>query len=393
MAMIVEYLDDLRLHKKRRRYLDAPATPLHTLPAEWRSLLTQWLRLGGNSRWQTLIKKAGLTQKQTAEALLDWLLMHAWAVVDEERKHGDWWPTRLSLRAHKEMRAQLGLPDEEHQLAEWHTLRDQLQVAAENQPVMLAVISALESMPVARAVTRAQLISALLNWQVLGRSGTYRDFSLHARQSTKALSAAEWAWLETYFDLAVWHIEQHTPLLYVSASLCLQTPRGAIDLQAMPDFAALTPETLNSIQTVQGHISRWLLVENRTSFERVARARQMDEGVIWLPGFPPGWWKVAVAQLLQHAPAAASIAADPDPAGIQIAQQVINLWQRHGWSAQPWRMHAADVQACKQQIPLTTLDQEQLQGLLQQADLHPDLLALAETLLQCGYKVEQEAFL
>ncbi len=66
---------------------------------------------------------------------------------------------------------------------------------------------------------------------------------------------------------------------------------GQIDLAASPDFAALTPSTVQAVTAVSGTVSRWQLVENRTSFERVARNREPDAGVIWLPGFPPSWWR------------------------------------------------------------------------------------------------------
>mgnify|MGYP001348941980 CR=1 FL=1 len=42
----------------------------------------------------------------------------------------------------------------------------------------------------------------------------------------------------------------------------------------------------------------WRLIENRTSFERSARQRTPDMAVVWLPGFPPGWWQESMRHLL-----------------------------------------------------------------------------------------------
>jgi hypothetical protein len=157
-ALIIEYLDKLRLPKKRRRYADTAPASLATIPTEWRELLMQWLRLGGNSRWETLINKAGLAKKTTAETLLDWLLHNGWAVVDEARKHGDWWPYRVELHEIKALRAQLSLPDLDDIATQWQSLRAALQIEAANNERMLAALTSLDAMPTSRAIARAGLV-------------------------------------------------------------------------------------------------------------------------------------------------------------------------------------------------------------------------------------------
>lgn len=391
-TLVIDYLDKLRLPKKRRRYADIAPASLATVPTEWRELLVQWLRHGGNSRWETLIKKAGLAKKSTAETLLFWLLNNGWAVVDEERKHNDWWPYRVVLREQKALRHQLGLPDIDDISTQWQNLRAALQVDADGSERLLEALAALDGMPVSRANTRGALIQALLAWQADERVGTYRDFSLYARAATKEISSTEWAWLDTHFDLAEFNIEQHTPLLLVSASLNLQVGLGEINLSSMPDFAALTPVTVNNIKSVNGIISTWILVENRTSFERVARNRQANEGVIWLPGYPPSWWKEVVSHLIKNAPAPAKIACDPDPAGIAIALSVIALWCAAGQDASAWRMTVEELQSLPSKKALTDLDEKQLASLLKQ-DLPLNLKSLAEYMALCKQKGEQEGYL
>ena len=125
-------------------------------------------------------------------------------------------------------------------------------------------------------------------------------------------------------DLAEFGIERHTPLLLIAAPLTLTLTHGQLDLAASPDFAALTPATMQAVTATSGTVSRWQLVENRTSFERVAKKREPDVGVIWLPGYPPSWWRTAVGQLLDLAPAPARIACDPDPAGMPSRSKLPN---------------------------------------------------------------------
>jgi hypothetical protein len=247
-------------------------------------------------------------------------------------------------------------------------------------------------MPASRAVNRGALVQSLLAWAADARVGTYRDFSLYARAATKEISKTEWDWLDAHFDLAEFNIEQHTPLLLISADLSLQAVLGEIQLQAYPDFAALTPITIKNIKSASGVITTWILVENRTSFERVARNRQANEGVIWLPGYPPTWWKEAVTHLIKLAPAPARIACDPDPAGIAIALSAIALWCAAGQTAVVWKMGVDELKNLSSKKSLSDFDQQQLAGLVKQ-DLPVELRVLAEYMLLSQQKGEQEGYL
>lgn len=392
MAVVVEYLDTLRLHKKRRRYADNTPSPLATLPAEWRELLVQWLRLGGNSRWETLLKKAGIAQKTTAETLLEWLLNNGWVVVDEVRQHGDWWPYRVELQNQKTLRHQFGLPDMDDVTMHWQSLRSELQVEAENNVHLHTALATLDGMPLNRAINRAMLVKFLLTWEADERVGTYRDFSLYARGATKEISKTEWDWLDTHFDLTELNIEQHTPLLMISADLTLRNTQGEMQLKISPDFAALTPTTVSNIQSASGNISAWILVENRTSFERIARKRQAYEAVVWLPGFPPSWWQTAMRHLLSIAPAPAQVSCDPDPAGIAIALSVIRLWQSLDLHADAFYMDVRYLENIAQPQTLNQYDQQLLEQLLSQ-DLPNTLYELATYIKTNQIKGEQEAYL
>ena len=114
--------------------------------------------------------------------------------------------------------------------------------------------------------------------------------------------------------------------------------------------------------------------------------------VVWLPGFPPGWWQESMRRLLVGAPAPAEIACDPDPAGIAIALQAARLWEALNLPWLPFAMHRDDLLAARQRKPLTEHDHQQLAQLLS-GTLPPVLRQLAATLLELGEKAEQEAYL
>lgn len=378
------------LKGKRRRFRPGSTLPLDSLPNEWRGLLVKWLKRGGRSRWGTLVKDAGTTHLTIAESLLNWLLRHGWASVEEERRHGNWWPTTVELREISALRDGLGLPDDEAIVRRWNEKRVQLESLPDK--ALIPLIQTLDEIPAARALPRAALAEKLVRWKQEQRTGTRRDFANFARGHTKAISDAEWSWLENHTDLADWNIERHTPIFLIAAPLCLTLSDGVIDLAAAPDFTALTPATIRAALSADSRVTLWRLVENRTSFERVARQRDHNVGAIWLPGFPPGWWQEIVKKLLALAPAPAEIACDPDPSGIAIALNAAKLWEQQGLPWSPWKMDVALFATLSDYQPLTERDLRQLDEQL--ANPLPAILKdLAQEMLRTGKKGEQEGYL
>ncbi|MDO8926630.1 MAG: hypothetical protein Q7U94_06960 [Sideroxyarcus sp.] len=388
---LTEPLDKRTVCQKRRRTAQIPPQTLNTLPAEWRELLARWVRRGGNSRWETLRNDAGNTHVQMAQDLLDWLLRAGWVAVTEQRQHSEWWPQHLELLHLPQLRAALDLRDKDNDAQRWQECRALLQGL--NNTALSPALFALDELTVQRALARQDLIFKLNDWQAQQQSGTRRNFALFARDDTKAVSEGEWNWLESVLDLAEFGIERHTPLLLIAAPLKLTLPNGQIDLASCADFAALTPATVHAATAATGTISRWQLVENRTSFENVAKKRDADTGVIWLPGFPPTWWHDAVGRLLDLAPAPAHIACDPDPAGIAIALKAAELWQERGIAWQPWKMSSTDLTSLRVRKPLTEGDKLQLAALKQESTLPAPLSELLEWMLKQGEKGEQEGYL
>ena len=113
-------------------------------------------------------------------------------------------------------------------------------------------------------------------------------------------------------------------------------------------------------------------------------------GAVWLPGYPPLWWREAAERLLLVAPAPAAIACDPDPDGVQIAMQAGAVWQARGLDWTPWRMDAAALSALPHHRPLSERDRRLCEQLLAQ-DLPEGLHRLLCWMRDTGLKGEQEA--
>jgi len=371
---------------RRQRVSEHAPRGLDSLPDDRRHLLKRWVKRSGDSRWDTLRNDAGVGGQNLAQALLDWLLDNGWIALTEKFERAAWWPYRVQFREAATLRAALGIVDADAASAQWQTLRATL-------PPDAPLLDALDTLPPKAALARHDLAAALARWQVEQRSGTQRDFALFARGATKAITPAEWAWLGDATDLAEWGIERHTPLLLIAAPVTLQFPHAALNLAACADFCALTPATLAAATAASGAPELWHLVENRTSFERVARSREANAGVIWLPGFPPGWWRAAVAHLLALAPAPAAVACDPDPAGVAIALQAGALWQAAGLDWQPWHMDIATLHNLPSHGALNAWDSARIAQLKQSPELPTALVELLDYMQQHNIKGEQEGAL
>jgi hypothetical protein len=345
-----------------------------------------------NSRckWETLLSAAGGAAFETAHDLLEALLGGGRARVYETWRDGRWQPLWIEFVALREFRVALGMPDPAAQRA----AMVQELAALLADPAAADFHEAAEaaaSLRPALALARLQLLAALALWSAPAQA-TRRDFAQFARGDTKAITSAEWDWLDARVDLLACGIGGHAPLLCIAAPITLSLPRGALNLDAAPDFIALPPATLDVATAAHGQINGWTLVENRTSFERVARNRGVDQGVLWLPGFAPGWWQAAITRLLRLAPAPARIACDPDPAGIEIATNAGALWHAAGLDWQPWRMSTTDLASLPRRKPLSAHDMRRLAA-LRDTTLPPLLRDLAEALATTGEKGEQEGYL
>ena len=286
------------------------------------------------------------------------------------------------------LRSGLGLADTGALAQDWQAAKQ----SAFADPLLQHAANELDRRPPALALARHALLAAVAAWREEMRYGTRRDFALFARGDTKAITSTEWDWLTTTLPLPDYGIERHAPLLLLRAPLVLETPEGRISLGAAPDFIALSADTVAAVTALEGRIGVWRLIENRTSFERTAREYGLRDGVIWLPGFAPSWWKKAMLNLLNFQPESALIACDPDPAGIEIALDAGSVWQNAGLAWRPWNMNSSFLSALPRRKPLTERDRQRL-STLRNSNLPNDLAVMAAWMETHGEKGEQEGLL
>lgn len=375
----------LRGKRKRRSFRLQPQA-LKLWPGSQQLLLKQWLKgASASRRWPALLKIAGSNRFNEANELLQRLLEAGWVQIEERRNRGLWEVTLVEFLDLEHLRERMGLKNRDKLNAQ----KQKLDKGQFSDAQLESLRQDLANMPAERALKRHGLLQALAAWQQQQKFGSRRDFSQFARGSTKAISGSEWNWLTDAIDLEEWKIGRHTATLYLQGSFILHFAAGQLDLGVVPDFIALTPATLTALQSISVPPERWLVVENQTCFEKVARQAKPHEAVLWVPGYPPGWWQEAVARLVSLCPAPAQIACDPDPAGIQIALTVGRLWQQNNCHWTPWKMGEEELKQLKHDLPVSAKDRLLLRGLRKQS-LPLGLAKLAAAIEAQGIKGEQE---
>lgn len=372
--------------RRKRKGVKSCTADIALWPAPWRNILKDWVKQGGNRRkWTALLQIAGAQRVHDALPLFDAILKSGLIEVEELRENNRWQPMWVEFFDLDAIRESVGLSsrDKIQKLREIHS------GSVLQNSILEGLQKTLEAIPTERAVRRYDILSALDRWISEERNGTRRDFALFARGDTKAVSSAEWEWVDNVVPLEEIGISQHTPALWLRAPLALATDKGILDLRCVSDCIGLTPDTINQLNAVEGQISCWRILENRTVFERVARHYGANDGVIWVPGFAPSWWLQCVSKLLALCSGPALVACDPDPAGIDIAINVGIIWTGQGLSWEPWKMDVDTVASLKQRKKLTEDDEIRLNRLLSQP-LPRGLKDLALWMKRQGEKGEQE---
>ncbi|NTV09253.1 MAG: DUF2399 domain-containing protein [Zoogloea sp.] len=379
--------------KRLRRAFDRPEPDIDTWPAAWRELLTQWCRRASPEtrlKWDSLLGRAGAALATSAEQLRAALLAGGLVEVGEQRDRRLGWQLKwLRFIDPAGLRRRLRLPEPDAARQAWEAARQ----CEFGQPELDAAARLLDALPPARALARLELLEKLSAWLADGRSGTWRDFAQFARGGTKAVSEAEKTWLGEQLTLADFGVSAHQPLLFIRAPFSLITPHGRLDLSVVPDLCGVTPDTIALAISIDRQPAGWRMVENRTSFERAARQYGDTEAVIWLPGYPPGWWRESVRRLLALAPAPARIACDPDPDGIAIACTAGAIWEHAGLAWTPWKMDSGDLAQLQPRAPLSDRDRERLKTMMDKGIAPPTLARLADWMLAHGEKGEQEGLI
>lgn len=377
----------MRGKRRRRSVLENPAN-LAMLAEDQKELIRSWVK--GTSyrrKWQNLLATGGYANVLLAEELLRMLLEAGWVEIEEHRTPRGWEPVWIEFRGYEDLREHLGLSNRDKKRAQADGLQgdfstDALRIAA----------AQLDTLPAATKIKRHELLCGLDNWIQEGLQGTRRDFSLFVRGRTKDITAAEWDWLESQLDLASFGVSAHTPLVRIKIPGALIFPEGQVDFRMLPGAVALTQEQITRATAFGGEISCWKVVENLTSFERVVASSGEIEGVIWVPGFAPSWWVQTVTHLVAVTKAPGRVACDPDPAGLLIASQVGDIWERQSVAWDPWYMDPKDFEGIGNLISMTDRDLGLLRTFGQRKHSHPDLVELAQWMERKKTKLEQESF-
>jgi len=312
-----------------------------------------------------------------------YLLREGWVELTEKRQGSIWTITAVHWMDADALRFALGLPRRDAKIeARAHALAKR-----PSDSRFYRLHDSLSSLSIGTLSRRARIIEKLGEWAAVERSGSRNTFSQMALDDTHAMTSADWHWLEKYIDLESIGIYRHTPAVWLAGPLCLISNSGQLDIGAVPDMIALTPQTIFAIERIQSTAKAWLLVENRTSFEDVARRLGSEWIVVWMPGYVPDWWLAAIGHIQSLFTRHAFIAADPDPAGIEIASRAGQIW---GADWIPWAMSPEALNATGRGKLLSEQDYVKLAA-MDYTVLHPTLASLAAALSERGRKGEQEA--
>jgi hypothetical protein len=345
---------------------------------------------------------------ERAEESCERLLRAGWIERREHLVGGRWQWEWISWRDLERLQHLLGVSSKRHRLAErealvgnarsWFEARAASDGGNADPDFLERLESALGQLGDDRQLktetlsTRITLLRALAEWYDSGAHGLRRDFALRALGTTKAVSEADWRWLDACFDLERIRISHFAPMLWIAGKAGLQWRTGRVDL-AVVHVAGLPVGDICKLEGLDRTLSSYWLIENRASFERQAQFLASDQLLLWLPGRPSAIWMQAVDHLVRLAPAPARISADADPAGVDIACTAGAIWEAHQQSWQPYRMGAGELESTSQRWSLNEHDRRLLQRLSSRGNLPRELQELCEAMQREGRKAEQEFWL
>lgn len=388
-----------------------PPPELPLLDADERAALLRWARGEAATRSREVLLKeaasAGLSIEK-AERLCQRLLNEGWISQREELSGGNWLWKSITWRDLRQLQSLLGIAhagqrqeEREALLAHsrhWLQARTQVEAVVALDPDLLdelsTALAALEAEKTLRRdllAERLGLLEAIASWHDSGQQGLRRNFALHARDLTKALSASEWRWLESMFDLERLGIANFAQVGWLAGDLLLSWQAHRVELAPL-HCLGLPLEDLRRCERITSP-QRWWLIENRASFEHQARQRPAGVALLWMPGRPSLGWLDMVSHLLRLAPAPAWISADADPAGVDIACTAGARWERAGLRWEPYQMGLVQWENTTQRWPLNAHDERLLAALLARQSLPDSLRCLCEAMQAEGRKAEQEAWL
>ncbi|MDR9835473.1 DUF2399 domain-containing protein [Herbaspirillum huttiense] len=358
---------------------------LPLLDAGERAALLRWARGEAVTRSrEVLLKEAGSAglSIEKAERLCQRLLQEGWVSLREELSGGNWLWKSLSWRDLRQLQSLLGIAHAGQRQQErealltqsrrWLEMRTQASASVALDPDLLdELTAALDALEADKSLRR--------------------NFALHARDLTKALSNSEWRWLDSMFDLERLGIANFAQVGWLAGDLVLSWQARRVELAPL-HCLGLPLEDLQRCDCITPP-QRWWLIENRASFEHQAHQLAAGVALLWMPGRPSAAWLETVSHLLRLAPAPAWISADADPSGVDIACTAGARWTRAGLAWEPYQMGLAQWENTTQRWPLNAHDRRLLAELLARPGLPESLRALCVAMQAEGRKAEQEAWL
>lgn len=381
---------------RRRRVADSfDAKGFALLPGSQHALLLEWLKKSTvpKRRWDSLLLLAGPARIELAEALAKFLLDCGAIMLEEKLAHGSWQPITLIWRDYEQLCQVLGLRTRAVRNADFSELWEAARAIDWQSDELAQAWQDLRQGPPDKCQARLALLIKLNDWLLQGQSGTRRNFSIFARGHSKHITSAEWKWLAGIVELADCGIQRHAPALWLAGDVQFKIGERWLDVGAVDDFMALTPRTLARLNAAQSGATHYRVIENLTSFENLALQASATEIVLWLPGYAPHWWRVAVAHLIAVLPLPARFSCDADPDGVRIAMHAAEIWSERGQTWEPYAMGAEEAAASPNKLPLTERDRLCAEGLLQKPVLPHALRKLLEWCLEHQSKAEQENWL
>jgi hypothetical protein len=392
-----------------RDLCSAVAVPAELLlfDVDQKAMLSRWARSDARTRSRSALLKEAQSQKvsiERAEQLCERLLQEGWVSRREKLVGGNWRWEAITWRDLPHLQRLLGLTSADQRvLARQQKMADVLawfetwRATAVDPDLLDELSHALASLEQDRLLradllgTRITLIKAVAAWHDDAQQGLRRNFALRALGATKAISMADWRWLESLFDLERLGIARFAEVAWLAGDIALSWQQRTFELAPL-HCIGLPLEDLQRVDAIRGP-RRWWLIENRASFEQQARHLPQGVALLWMPGRPSQAWMSAVSHLLAHALAPAWISADADPAGVDIACAVGARWEQAGSDWEPYLMGLAQWEETPQYWPLNDHDRRLLAVLLARPNLAPELRALCEAMQAEGRKAEQEGWL
>jgi hypothetical protein len=402
----MEWRDEIIRRGVRERFAPhEPPKAISMLSKESLEILKTWVRKDNLTRGRdALLKEVGPSNIERAEDLSGWLLREGWISRKEKLQGGTWHWESLTWRDLETLKGLLGVAskstrDESRtqliQKAKAWLAEGESNFAPEQLAAFGSAIDRLEAEVGAKVeilASRLMLLEALGSWFLSQRTGTRRDFALHAGEHTKSISAADWKWLEKSFDLEAMGVTHFIPVVWLAGSARLLWEKGVVDLSPVRCLSIPVADLLN-LASIESCPKHWWLIENWASFERQSADSDPDALVAWLPGRPSGDWLKAIEHLLELAPAVLRVSADVDPAGVDIACTVGQLWRAKGLEWGPYRMGVQELDGALQSWSLNSFDVQLLERQLAQSDLPEALRGLCAAMMEKGRKAEQEGWL